>query len=830
MNAVPLTDANQRIELLLREQQRRNYAAIDRMFRVLMLVQWVAAVAAAYWISPLTWAGMTSTVHPHVWLALGLGGAIAWLPLLLDFWIPGRTVTRYANSVAQVLFSALLIHVTGGRIETHFHVFGSLAFLACYRDWKVLIPATVIVAVDHFVRGVWWPESVFGVASASSWRWLEHAGWVLFEDVFLTIACVQGVAEMRSIAARTVMLEETDRWKTAIFEAALDAVVSMDREGRVTEWNSKAETMFGWTASEAIGQPLSDMIIPMTYRARHIQGLKSYLETRHGPVLNQRIEVAALRRDGTEFPVELAITPIQSHGQLGFCGFIRDITARRRDEQELLRAKETAEAANLAKSNFLAHMSHEIRTPLNGILGFTDLLRRKVHRDDEEKQQMFIDTIARSGRHLLTVINDVLDLSKIEAGQVEIERARFKPVELLAEVVSILRVTAQEKGLVLNYFWTCDPPSAIESDPVRLRQILMNLVGNAVKFTEHGSVTIHASLVANRDGTGHVLKFTIKDTGPGIPVEKQNAIFEPFVQVDSSVTRKYGGTGLGLSICKLLCQLLGGSIQVESHVGFGSVFTFTVDAGIPEFSANICSVSGDVIQSTSKVDACAREGLTSKRILLVEDGEINRQLLQIVLQDAGMNVALAENGKQGLDRALQQPFDAILLDMQMPVMDGYTAAAEMRRGGVSCPIVALTAHAMSGDAEKCFNAGCSHYLSKPVEADRLLQTLDAVLKNNPQSAEPKAIQDKTGYGQIVDDYVQSLTELLDSIETACRNEDVESLCVLTHKLKGSGGTVLSEAAEQFEREIRNGEKTQLVHGLDRLKQVIDDVVSSHAGV
>ena len=826
---------NQRVQLQLAEQQRRQYTAIDRMFGVLMLIQWGAAVAAAYWISPLTWAGTSNGTHPHVWLALGLGGAIASLPLILDFCLPGRAVTRHANSVAQVLFSALLIHVTGGRIETHFHVFGSLAFLACYRDWKVLIPATLIVATDHFIRGIWWPESVFGVASASSWRWLEHAGWVLFEDVFLTIACLQGVAEMRSIAARTVMLEDTDRWKSSIFEAALDAVVSMDGQGRITEWNSKAEAMFGWNMAEAVGQQLSDLIIPPAFRERHVQGLEAYRQTGHGPVLNQRIEVSALRRDGTEFPVELAITPIQAQGQLIFFGFVRDITARQRDEQELRRAKEAAEAANHAKSNFLANMSHEIRTPLNGILGFTDLLSRGVDRGDEEKHRMFVDTIARSGRHLLTVINDVLDLSKIEAGQVEIDRIRFKPRETLAEVVSILRVTAQEKGLSLNYFWTSEAPETIESDPVRLRQVLMNLVGNAIKFTEHGSVTIQAAIAREEDSSRCRLKFTIKDTGPGIPDDKRDAIFEPFVQGDSSVTRRYGGTGLGLSICRRLCDLLGGKIQVESHPGFGSLFSFTIDAGSPQFSANKRSVSGDLIPSTPVLGACSHDGLRNKRILLVEDGEINRQLLYIVLHDEGMEVTLAENGKQGLDRALQQSFDAILLDMQMPVMDGYTAASQMRRAGISCPIIALTAHAMSGDAEKCFNVGCSHYLSKPVEADRLLRTLDAVLKEEsplPQRGPSTPLQEKPGYQQIVRDYVQSLSGVLECLETACRNEDVERLRELSHALQGSGGTLgfpaLSEAALQFSQEIRQPETNRLPEELDRLRQVIRQVVASQA--
>jgi PAS domain S-box-containing protein len=322
----------------------------------------------------------------------------------------------------------------------------------------VLIPATVIIAVDHFIRGIWWPESVFGIASASYWRWLEHAGWVLFEDVVLTIACIQGVREMRNIAARTVALENTDRWKKSILEAALDAVVSINGEGSITEWNSKAETIFGWSASEVMGRPLEEVIIPLQYREQHRQGLASFDRTRIGPVLNRRIEMSAVRRDGSEFPVELVITPIQEHDQLSFCGFIRDITARNLAEKELRDAKDAAEAANQAKSTFLANMSHEIRTPLNGILGFNELLRRGADRGDETKRREFIETIERSGRHLLSVVNDLLDLSKIEAGQLEVDRVACSPHEVFAEVVSILRVSAQTKGLSLDYFWDGDMP------------------------------------------------------------------------------------------------------------------------------------------------------------------------------------------------------------------------------------------------------------------------------------------------------------------------------------------------------------------------------------
>lgn len=721
----------QRVQQLMKKQQLQHYVAMDRMFGVLMIFQWLAAIAAAYWISPLAWEGMTSRIHPHVWLAIGLGGAIASLPLIFDFAWPGQRVARYVNSAAQVLFSGLLIHITGGRIETHFHVFGSLAFLACYRDWKVLIPATAIVAVDHFVRGLWWPESVFGIATASHWRWLEHAGWVVFEDIFLVLACLKAMSEMRVVATRTVALEETEYWKKSVLNAALDAIVTIDEAGRVTEWNGEAVQIFGWSTTEALGTQLHELIIPDRLHSDYLSMLEKFRETGSMPTLDRRLEITALRRDRSEFPAEFAVTPIHAQDQVTFCSFIRDISERKEHEQELLRSKDAAEAASRAKSSFLANMSHEIRTPLNGILGFAELLRRGADGGNEAARQEFIDTIDKCGRHLLTVINDVLDLSKIEAGQFEISRTTCSPHDILADVVSILRVKAKEKGLTLNYRWEGDVPESIETDADRLRQVLMNVVGNAIKFTDDGSVTIVANLEADSIGTTR-LAINVKDTGIGIAPDKITAIFAPFVQGDSSVTRRYGGTGLGLSICKSLCELLGGTISVQSQLGLGSVFTFTVDAGHMKFSPSPTIVQGDVINLRAKAGDAGSGNLDGRDILLVEDGEVNRQFLRLLLEQTGATVATAEDGQQGLQQARQRAFDAIILDMQMPIMDGYKAATEMRASGITCPIIALTAHAMSGDADKCLRAGCSHYLSKPVKSAHLIDTLLDVLGDSSE--------------------------------------------------------------------------------------------------
>src|SRR5947207_7563608 len=263
-----------RAEELFDQHWHENARRADRMFAVLMVLQWIGSVILALWLSPRSWNGTQSHVHPHVWLSLFFGGSLASLPVYLAWKFPGRTFTRQVIALAQIIFSSLLIQVTGGRIETHFHVFGSLAFLAFYRDWKVLVPATLFVALDHFVRGVYWPQTVFGITTAAPWRWLEHAAWVIYEDVFLFIACASGVRDMWSSAVRTAELERMNRdmqqqtkeleaaylSKHAIIETALDAVVRMDEHGRITGWNSQAETVFGWTAAEVMGQSLAATI------------------------------------------------------------------------------------------------------------------------------------------------------------------------------------------------------------------------------------------------------------------------------------------------------------------------------------------------------------------------------------------------------------------------------------------------------------------------------------------------------------------------------------------------------------------------------------------
>src|SRR5947207_10095598 len=311
--------------------------------------QWIAGIIFAVYVSPLTWYGPVSQTHIHVWAAVVLGGAICLFPAMLGIFRAGATSTRYTIAVAQMLMGALLIHLTGGRIETHFHVFGSLAFLAFYRDWKVLVPATIVVALDHMLRGALWPQSVYGVLVASQWRWIEHAAWVVFEDVFLLVSCRRSILEMRDTADRTAALEQEVRTRQlaetdarnararndAILDVALDEVIVMDECGRIVQFNPAAERTFGYSAAEAVGIELAELIVPAGKAEAHGTGLARYLDTGDAVLLNQRLELAAVRKGGEPFPVEVVIAPISSDGSAMFAGYMRDITERRRAEAAL---------------------------------------------------------------------------------------------------------------------------------------------------------------------------------------------------------------------------------------------------------------------------------------------------------------------------------------------------------------------------------------------------------------------------------------------------------------------------------------------------------------
>ena len=566
--AGPIPAANsERAEELFQQHRRRIFRDTDKLFARLMLFQWVACIVIALVVSPRTWDGEASQIHIHVWSALLIGGAISLFPVWMTRVWPGSVATRNVIAVAQMLMSALLIALTGGRIETHFHVFGSLVVLSFYRDWRVLVPATVVVGLDHFLRGVYLPYSVYGVLSASPWRSLEHAGWVVFENVFLVISCFRSIREMRFIANRTASLEASDQRSRQLFDDAPIgmAVVALDNE-KFRQVNARFTEMIGYSEVELLERTPLNLTHPDDL-AESQRLVKALLDGRERCSLEKRY----IRKNGELLWVNRTACVIcdKDSNPREFLIMVEDITERKLVEEALREAKKEADRANHAKSEFLSRMSHELRTPLNAILGFNEMILGQVYGEVPVGMQEPLADIQTSGKHLLRLINNVLDLAKIEAGRMELFLQDYSVHDVVESVRSTLRPLAAEKGLEFVAVLPGDLPLAY-GDSGRITQCLMNLAGNSLKFTKTGKVEI---AVATK---GDLLVYKVADTGIGIPPDKLETVFAEFRQTDATIASEYGGTGLGLSISRKFVEMHGGRIWVESELGKGSTFIFEI--------------------------------------------------------------------------------------------------------------------------------------------------------------------------------------------------------------------------------------------------------------
>ena len=511
-------------------------------------------------------------------------------------------------------------------------------------------------------------------------------------------------------------------------------VMIADAQRRLTDVNGAAEKITGYTHQELVGKSCSILQGADTDPQTVLQ-IRAALDSRqpfHGEILNYR-------KDGTTFWNELSIAPVlNAAGTLiQFVGVQRDISERKAAQAELVLARDAAHAANQAKSRFLATMSHEIRTPMNGILGMAQVLLQPGIEPRDRVE--YVHTILRSGQTLLALLNDILDLSRVESGQLKIESVVVEPRALIAEVSALFGEPAKNAGLTIHYNWTGPPDARYLGDPFRLRQMLANLVGNALKFTRQGRISIDVS-ETGRSERGALLEFAVCDTGVGIAPDKLPLLFQSFSQTDTSITREYGGSGLGLSIVRNLAELMGGGVGVHSEPGQGSRFWFYVQLAIAP-SATRFSVPMRMRDATSPANA-QRPMQFLGHVLVVEDNRVNQAVIQALMGQHGLKTTLVSDGQQGLDAltVLQPvaPFDLVLMDLQMPVMDGCTAtqrvrAWEAQTGRARVPVVALTADAFEEDRQKCLAAGMDEVLTKPIAIDQLQTMLACWLPLQPSA-------------------------------------------------------------------------------------------------
>ncbi|MEM1055217.1 MAG: PAS domain S-box protein [Bacteroidota bacterium] len=748
-------------------------------------------------------------------------------------------------------------------------------------------------------------------------------------------------------------LATSEALKRGVFESALDAVITIDREGRIIEFNPAAEATFGHRAADVIGEQMADLIVPERLRSAHRAGMERYLATGEGPVLGTRIEVPALRADGSEFSCELAINPVrldddrevftatlrditerkaaeealaESEGRYkqlvenseeliyradlagcftyanavaahrtgypeadligmsfwdlvapghrqrvvdfyarqvaegvpntflefpirtregetlwigqnvqlltedgaptGVQAVARDVTERRRVMDQLVAARETAERASRAREEFLANMSHEMRTPLNAVIGMGELLGETAL---DEEQRHLLGALSFSADQLLALINDLLDVAKIESGQIRFERVPFRLDEVVEGVVETVRFRADEKGLDLSLGLAPEAPRLLIGDPVRLSQILLNLLSNAVKFTERGRVRLAVALTDEPSGDGAAgqatLRFIVEDTGVGIPASKLGSVFERFTQARSDTTRRFGGTGLGLAIVKELTERQGGTVHVESTEGRGSTFTATLSFALAE--------------SAPEAPDGEEADLTGARLLLVEDNPLNQFVARRMLEGWGAEIEVAENGREAVEAVEAahetRAFDLVLMDIQMPEMDGFEATRRIRQRHASeaLPILALTASALVEQRDQMDAAGMDGLVLKPFKPAHLRRVVAAHLgRSDAPPAEPLAAEsivdltlleenldgDHAFILRLLDLFEEVVPESIRTMEVALATDDLPGLATAAHKLKSSAGILgigpLHALLSEVERMALEGQTARLPETLD----------------
>ena len=779
------------------------------------------------------------------------------------------------------------------------------------------------------------------------------------------------------ISRRFDLLEQLQDSETRIktvFETVLDGIITIDEQGLIDALNPAAEHIFGYGPGELLGKPIS-MLMPQSDSRRHNNYLSDYKKTGHGRVISEGRDVNGVRKDGSEFPIDLSVNMASINGQRMFIGVVHDMSQHKQIEANLREACAMAELANKAKSEFLATMSHEIRTPMNGVLGMLHLLHKT---ELDKKQRRFVDTAAGSGELLLTVINDILDFSKMEADKLELESLTFDVTALVEETAILLASAAQDKGLELICKLEPTLPKMVKGDPTRIRQVLTNLLSNAIKFTEQGEVVVYAK---QEDGR---IRLGVVDTGIGLTPEQQQSVFTAFSQADSTTTRKYGGTGLGLAISTRLVAAMDGELGVKSTSGVGSEFSFALplqvvdvnqyrqqaseslpkqrilivddnqtnrevldnilqnwqianvsqvesgadalvqlraavtagqaydiallDMHMPEMDGlqlarairsdtslrgmNLIMLSSlDRAESTPELDIWLTKPIRQsdlynsllqligekggglikndvqlatdalwfggRRLLLVEDNAINQEVAREILSDRGFIIDICDNGLQALQAVQENHYDAVLMDIQMPVMDGFEATRQIRAlGGAfnTLPIIAMTANALSGDEEKSLAAGMNVHVTKPINPQAVFATLAQWIESSqlPKGKSMKrteidlagipelpgidmldAMQRLNGdwelYKTVFRSFHQRHARTATTIEAHIRQGELESAACLAHNLKGTSGNLAATGlfcqAGKLESACLEGDSDHALSMLEGLQRHLDGVMS-----
>ncbi|WP_420013849.1 ATP-binding protein [Tateyamaria sp.] len=610
---------------------------------------------------------------------------------------------------------------------------------------------------------------------------------------------------LQRAARRDAALLASSKQLSATVAASLDAIVTADDAGRIIDFNAAAEDVFGWARDEIVGLTMEDTFIPHRMRDAHHNGMKRYLSTGKPRVVDAgRVELAALRKSGEEFPVELNITTMQEGDATTFIAYIRDISARKINEQKLIEARDRAERTDKAKSQFLTVMSHEMRTPLNGILGVLDMLKTTKL---SPKQERYAKIATSSSEILLEQVNEALDITRIETGELQLTQQGFALTDFMQGLVDVFEPLAQEKGLALTLEIEPAMRGPYHGDAGRIRQILTNLIGNAIKFTEKGHIALHVSGIHGQDATS--LRFAVSDTGIGIPADQQEQVFEDFFAFATSEGRQARGDGLGLSISRRIARAMEGDVSVQSTVGQGATFVLT----LPVQRTAPAPDPAPVQDAPPPAQSCT--------ILIVEDNAVNRSVLGDMLQAMGHSVHEAINGAEALDVARTTAFDLIFMDISMPVMDGIEATQRLRAGGgpnAATHIVGLTAHGREEYRESAVAAGMDRFHTKPIRLDALHSVIAEVTAGQFSRLDakhfPQALTEMIGLlgggriRKVADTFLIELSDLIVQMRQVGPDTDMQALADAVHKAKGAaallGQTGLEQELAKLENQARAG--------------------------